>query len=31
MTSLTNGLGLERGECGLGEFLLSKSIIWSAR
>jgi len=25
------GLGLERGEYGLDEFLLSKSIIWSAR
>jgi acyl-CoA reductase-like NAD-dependent aldehyde dehydrogenase len=26
-----SGLGLERGEYGLDEFLLSKSIIWSAR
>lgn len=26
-----SGLGLERGEFGLEEFLLSKSIIWSAR
>jgi aldehyde dehydrogenase (NAD+) len=26
-----SGLGLERGEFGLDEFLLSKSIIWSAR
>ena len=26
-----SGLGLERGEYGLEEFLLSKSIIWSAR
>jgi aldehyde dehydrogenase (NAD+) len=26
-----SGLGVERGEYGLDEFLLSKSIIWSAR
>ena len=26
-----SGIGLERGEFGLDEFLLSKSIIWSAR
>lgn len=26
-----SGLGLERGEYGLDEFLLSKSVIWSAR
>jgi aldehyde dehydrogenase (NAD+) len=26
-----SGLGVERGEFGLDEFLLSKSIIWSAR
>jgi aldehyde dehydrogenase (NAD+) len=27
----SSGLGVERGEYGLDEFLLSKSIIWSAR
>jgi acyl-CoA reductase-like NAD-dependent aldehyde dehydrogenase len=27
----SSGLGVERGEYGLEEFLLSKSIIWSAR
>ncbi|MGH3248755.1 MAG: aldehyde dehydrogenase family protein [Trebonia sp.] len=26
-----SGLGVERGEYGLDEFLLAKSIIWSAR
>ena len=26
-----SGLGVERGEYGLDEFLLTKSIIWSAR
>lgn len=29
--AVLSGLGLERGEYGLDEFLLSKSIIWSAR
>ena len=26
-----SGLGVERGEYGLEEFLLTKSMIWSAR